>query len=163
YAFDTQDRTPSSAFPIDIKAINGQIAAMLGTMPEEILINGIAVNPISKNIYMSISRGRGPSAVPAIFRVSAKGKLDQFSVDNVKHAKVDLVDGPESKSRDRRDAITDLGYVDGTVIVAGLSNEEFASALRVFPFPFAQGTKGTSIEMWHSDHGRFETQAPIRT
>ncbi len=32
--------------------------------------------------------------------------------------------------------ITDMEYVNGNVIVAGLSNEEWASALRSIPFPF---------------------------
>jgi hypothetical protein len=111
-----------------------------------------------------VSRGRGPSATPVIFRVDTKGAISQFSLENVNHSKVALMDAPEGETRNRRlDSITDLDYVDGKVLVAGLSNEEFASALRVLPFPFEKSTKGTSIEIWHTDHGRFETQAPIRT
>ena len=36
----------------------------------------------------------------------------------------------------RVEAITDLVYSDGALYVAGLSNEEFASTLRVVSFPF---------------------------
>ena len=36
----------------------------------------------------------------------------------------------------RSATITDLAYVDGTLLVAGMSNEEFASNLRRIPFPF---------------------------
>jgi hypothetical protein len=43
------------------------------------------------------------------------------------------------------------------------SNQEFSSALRSFPFPFQQGTKGSTIEIWHGSHGKFETEAPIHT
>ena len=35
------------------------------------------------------------------------------------------------------------------VIVAGLSNEEFASTLRVIPFPFTSAEKGTGVRIWH--------------
>lgn len=59
--------------------------------------------------------------------------------------------------------ITDINYVDGNVMVAGLSNEEWNSALRSIPFPFKNADKGATLQIWHSSHGRFETQAPIRT
>ena len=36
----------------------------------------------------------------------------------------------------RRVAITDMAYVDGDLLVAGASNEEFSSTLRRFSFPF---------------------------
>jgi hypothetical protein len=56
-----------------------------------------------------------------------------------------------------------MAYVDGKVIVAGLSNEEFASSLRAIAFPFQVAEQGSSIQIWHSAHGRYETQAPVRT
>jgi hypothetical protein len=59
--------------------------------------------------------------------------------------------------------ITDLAYVDGRIFVAGLSNEEFSSKLRSIPFPFAEAGAGTSVEIFHGSHGRFETNSPIRT
>jgi hypothetical protein len=95
-------------------------------------------------------------------------------LDNVKHSKITLVDPPESKEgafnpllvtggNPRLDAFSDLAFVDGKVLVAGLSNEEFASTLRAVSFPFAQDAKGTGVEIWHGSHARFETQAPIHT
>ena len=61
------------------------------------------------------------------------------------------------------EAITQLKYVDGKVLVAGLSNEEFSSSLRAIPYPFQAADKGAGIEIWHGSHGRFETNAPVRT
>jgi hypothetical protein len=49
------------------------------------------------------------------------------------------------------------------VLIAGLSNEEFASTLRAIPFPFETVANGTSVEIYHGSHGRFETRAPVRT
>jgi hypothetical protein len=34
------------------------------------------------------------------------------------------------------DSITDMSFVDGKLVVAGLSNEEFASKLRTIAYPF---------------------------
>ena len=49
------------------------------------------------------------------------------------------------------------------MLVAGLSNEEFASTLRAIPFPFKTVANGTSVEIYHGAHGKFETRSPIRT
>ena len=44
YAFDTQDRTASTAAAVDVTGIDQKIASMLGTMPDQIMINDLAVN-----------------------------------------------------------------------------------------------------------------------
>jgi len=49
------------------------------------------------------------------------------------------------------------------VLIAGLSNEEFASTLRAIPFPFKTVANGTSVEIYHGAHGKFETRSPVRT
>jgi hypothetical protein len=179
YAIETADTKPAAAAAnLEIKAINEKIAAMLGTMPDQILINDIKVNPISKKIYLSVSRGRGPDGIPVILRIDNTGKLEEFSLDNVKYSMVTLPDAPESKpdaapkktpegmgaGNPRASTITDMSYMDGKVIIAGVSNEEFSSDLRSVPYPFHSAERGTSsVEIWHSQHGRYETRSPIRT
>jgi hypothetical protein len=49
------------------------------------------------------------------------------------------------------------------VLVAGLSNEEFSSNMKVIPFPFASADRGALVEMYHGSHARYETNSPIRT
>jgi hypothetical protein len=61
------------------------------------------------------------------------------------------------------DTITSIKYVKGQVLIAGLSNEEFASSLRSIPYPFQEYAKPAGIEIYHGAHGRFETNAPVRT
>ncbi|HEY3117853.1 MAG TPA: hypothetical protein VGK54_14010, partial [Chloroflexota bacterium] len=63
----------------------------------------------------------------------------------------------------RTATVTDIAYVDGTLLVAGASNEEFSSALRRIPFPFTSDARSNSLEIFHVSHGRYETAAPIRT
>jgi hypothetical protein len=167
-AIDTGDRkAATSSAKINVQGIDEKIAAMVGVTPDQILINDVKVNPISKNIYLSASRGRGPEAMPLILRVDAAGKISSLALDNAKHSSVSLVDAPASnptaKQNPRMQTITNMNYIDGKVIVAGLSNEEWSSALRSIPFPFEDATKGATLQIWHSSHGRFETQSPVRT
>ena len=56
-----------------------------------------------------------------------------------------------------------MNLVNGSLMVAGLSNEEWASALRSIPYPFKQAEEGATLQIWHSSHGRYETAAPVRT
>jgi hypothetical protein len=63
----------------------------------------------------------------------------------------------------RASTITDLAYADGVLLVAGMSNEEFASNLRRVPFPFDGPVADNSLEIFHVSHGKWETHAPIRT
>jgi hypothetical protein len=170
YALDTQDRSEATSHqPFEISGIDQKVAALLGTAADQILINDLAVNPISQKVYLSVSRGRGPEALPVIVRVDTSGKIEEFSLDNVAHASVALTNAPGTEEVDRRgqsrrlETITDLAFVDERVFVAGLSNEEFASKLRSIPFPFKDAGEGTSVEIYHGAHGRFETNAPVRT
>jgi hypothetical protein len=167
-AIDTNDRTvPSSAVQVDVQGVDAKMAALVGVAPAQLMINDVKVNPISKNVYLSASRGRGPDAMPLIARVDASGKVSMLPLDNVKHAAVSLTDAPKSDSSARQNprtqTITDMAYVNGNVMVAGLSNEEWSSALRSIPYPFKTADKGATLQIWHASHGRYETAAPVRT
>jgi hypothetical protein len=168
FAVDTRDTGKASRpATVDIKGINEKAAALLGTTPDQIMINDVKVNPISKNIYLAVSRGKGPDAIPAILRIDAAGKLSEFTLDSVPFISASLSDAPASKpggrGDPRNDAITEIAFVNGNVLVAGLSNQEFASDLRSIPFPFKGEISGAGIKMYHGSHGRYETQAPVRT
>jgi hypothetical protein len=171
-ALDTGDTRPAPQSGISkIQGLNQKIAALLGTSPDQLLITDLAVNPISHNAYITVSRGRGPDAVPVLLRVSNDSDIAVISLDKVKFSRADLpdapVDGvvgePNRQSNPRNESITDIGFLEDRVLIAGLSNEEFASTLRAIPFPFKQVANGTSVEIYNGSHGRFETRAPVRT
>lgn len=165
FAIDTGDRTPSPAGPFKIEGIDEKIAALLGTEVAKIQINDLAVNPASGRAYLSLTRDKGPNATPVILRADNQGKMEEFSLKNVKFAKTELPNpqkiNPQTKAR--IDAITQLAYIQGRVFVAGLSNEEFSSNLKAIPFPFTEADKGSNIEIFHGAHGRIETNSPVRT
>jgi hypothetical protein len=162
-ALDVDDAaSKAGGSSVEIKGINEKIAAMLGTTADQILIQDIVVSPASKSVYIAVSRGRGADAAAVILRATPTGKLSEISLGNIKHQEVALSDQPQ-QDRQRVETITQLKYVDHKVYVAGLSNEEFSSSLRAIPFPFNSADKGAGIEIWHGSHGRFETNAPVRT
>ena len=186
FAIDTADRAAdSTGGSIKVEGIDAKLAAMLGTDVREILINDMAVNPASGKAYLSISRGRGPTAAPVIVRVDRSGKIEAVALDDVPFAKATLTavpaapapgaaDAPKKDAAKKKgmggmggnarsQAITDLAFVDGRVYVAGLSNEQFASRLISIPYPFTTVDNGTSVEIYHGAHGGFETRSPIRT
>ncbi|MEX2114781.1 MAG: hypothetical protein WD845_16430 [Pirellulales bacterium] len=163
HAIATGDKSagsPSEA--LKIEKIDEKIAGLLGTSPKEILINDLAVNPETGSTFLTVSRGRGPEATPVVVRVDSSGKLGEFSLKDVMYSSAPIPSAPEG-DKARQEVTTDLQFTGGQVIVAGLSNEEFASQLRVIPFPFEKTEGGTSVEIWHAAHGKFETRSPVRT
>jgi hypothetical protein len=176
-AIATGDTKAAAAKPLKVEGINTKIAALLGTSADQILIDDLAVNPLSHNVYLAVSRGRGPSAAPVLVRVTPDGKLEAVSLDKVKHSVAQLPDAPvdgvvggdqgkgkgKGQSNPRQESITDIAFLEDRVLIAGLSNEEFASTLRAIPFPFQTVPNGTSVEIFHGAHGRFETRSPVRT
>jgi hypothetical protein len=165
-AIDTGDSAATSGASLDVKGLDSKIAAALGTSADQILIHDIAVNPASKNVYISVQRGKGADGIPVIVRLDASGKLSEVRLDNVKYAAASLPNAPadtKGARSPRLDTITEVRYVSGKVLVAGLSNEEFSSNMRAIPFPFEKVDSGASIEMYHGSHGRFETNSPVRT
>jgi len=167
-AIDTGDTTAVKTTPkIDVQGIDTKIAALVGVPADQIMINDIKVNPMSKNVYLSAARGRGPDAMPLVAKVDATGKVSMLNLDNIKHDMVSLSDAPVSnptaRQNPRTQTITDMAFVNGNLMVAGLSNEEWNSALRSIPYPFKTADKGATLQIWHASHGRYETAAPIRT
>jgi hypothetical protein len=164
FAIDTgEQKAAAEKRSVEVKDLAGKVAAMLGTDSKQIAINDLAVNPQTGTVYLAVSRGRGPDAIPLLVRINAAGNPEEFSLENVRFAKADLPNAP-SNERQRVESITDLAFADGRVFVAGLSNEEFSSRLIAIPFPFSsEGFDGAAIEIYHGAHGRLETKSPIRT
>lgn len=169
FALDTGDTAPAGAGPVEVGDLTGKIAALLGTTPDQIRVPDVAVNPASGNVYLAVARGAGADADALILKVGRDGAITELALDPIRHARVPLNNAPAADAKDMRgnalrtDTITDIGYVDGKVIVAGLSNEEFASTLRVLAYPLDGSVSSSGIEIYHGAHGKYETNAPVRT
>jgi hypothetical protein len=171
FAFDLKDnaRDTVSVQGVEVKNIDKAIASFLGISAEEVVINDMVVNPVSQNVYLSVSRGRSADAIAVIIRVNRQKEISEVKTDNVLFSKSEInnAPGPDEKTAwgapKRSMAITDLQFFDGELYVAGLSNEEFASRLRRLSFPFKAAQQNTSVEIFHTSHNRYETHAPIET
>jgi hypothetical protein len=163
FAIDTGDKAAGSAAPINLDQVNVKLAGLLGVTPADISVADLKVNPASGTAYLAVGRGKS-AAAPAVVTVSRTGELKPLATKDVMFSKVAIPNPGAGKGRDGpAGVITSMAFVDGRVIVAGLSSEEFASTLRAIPFPFKDADKGAGIEIFHGAHGKIETASPIRT
>jgi hypothetical protein len=181
YALDLDDHKPVEIVkPLEVGDVEGKIAAMLGADARDVMIHDMAVNPISKNAYLTVSRGRrgfvsqwqlpnDVASASVLLRVTPAGAIEEVRLESVKHSTLDISNPVNEKaevdwkkSKQRVDAISDMVYASGKLYVAGLSNEEFSSTMRVYPFPFQGAGSATSLEIYHGSHGKYETDSPVR-
>jgi len=130
-------------------------------------INDLAVNPRTGNVFASVTA----DGKPAIVQIDGAGKITELALKDVRFSKAELADAPEDKEvgegrrrrNNRTDAITDLAWYEGKVLISGLRTGEAASSVRELNFPFADADKGTGVEIYHAAHGRTEDYAAVRT
>ncbi len=165
YALDTKDtEKQEKGTAINMADFDSKVAASLGTTADQVKITDMAVNPISKKVYLSVHTTDG---TPVLLRLNGEN-LESVSLKNISHSKLQLTNPVATDKKDKRGrsqrkwAIADLKYHNGNVMLTGLSNKEFSSIFRSIPFPFTKNQDYASLEIWHAAHGRFETYAPIK-
>jgi hypothetical protein len=192
FAVDVADPGPEGGSePFDLADVDARVGSFLGCEPGDVVIKDMAVHPLTHNVYLSVQRGHGEAAQPALIRISRlDGAVADVPLDEVPFAAAAIGDAP-AEDDERLDTtlplgdegeeitfgeltirllrqpirtatVTDMAYAGGTLLIAGLSNEEFSSRLRRIPFPFRDGGTGSSLEIFHVSHGKWETAAPIR-
>jgi hypothetical protein len=182
FAIETGDRTPGDRTErFSVTDIEGKIGALLGTTAGDILIHDMAVNPISRNVYVSVSRARADweskwyqpndlADANIILRINTDDTIEELKLQDVGFVKKEL-SNPIGEDKVHRwkeglslrvDAITNLVYDEGTLYVSGLSNEEFSATLWHLGFPFEDDAEWGTLEIYHGAHGAWETFAPIR-
>jgi hypothetical protein len=169
----------------DVAGIDQKIAALLGIDAKNLLVTDMVVNPKTRNTFISVMRGQGAGATPALLRVDGTGTISLVSLGDIPYSRVTLPNPPPEETPlvlgerkmpvqnypDKVDpkglmgvqTITHMAYVEGKLYVAGLSSEQFASKLRVIPYPFITADNGTSVEIFHGSHGQLETFSPVYT
>ena len=193
FAVDVADPgQKSEAEPFDLENVDERVGSFLGCEAADVIVRDMAVHPSSHNVYLSVQRGRGDAGQSVLVRIDrVDGAVSHVALSEVPVAVVTIADAPaedderlditlpqgdegedlEIRGRTirilrrpiRTSTVTDMAYVDGSLLVAGLSNEEFSSKLRRIPFPFTDDVVDNSLEIFHVSHGKWETAAPIRT
>lgn len=182
YAIDLNDSQKSEFEEgLNVLDVESEIAGMLGTTADNILVHDMAVNPVSRSTYFSVSRARAKwtsrwqlpndlASADALIKVSTDGSFSEVKLEDVEYSSVKIPNpvGTDKEhqwkkgARLRVDAITDLVYDNGNLYVAGLSNEEFAASMWITEYPFKKDVKASTLEIYHGAHGEYETHAPIR-
>ncbi|MEO9482642.1 MAG: hypothetical protein ABJG47_04325 [Ekhidna sp.] len=182
YAIDLNDsQVSSNDKALNMLDLEDKLAGMLGTTADNIMIHDMAVNPISQNIYMSVSRGRAKwtsrwetpnDLVDAdiLIKVSPSGEMSEASLENIEFSSISIPNPIDANvahrwkkgAKLRSDAITDIAFDDGKIYVSGLSNEEFRAALWTSSYPFSKDVSANTLEIFHGAHGKWETASPIR-
>jgi hypothetical protein len=148
-----------------LRGLDSKLAAMLGTTPDQVVINDMAVHGPSQQVFMSVERGRSTGAIPAIVKLN-HGELDVLDLSDIPHSQAAIPNEPDPAAMlefdtQRSFAITDVKFHGGEVFVSGVSNQRFASTLHRIPYPFTSSMTTSTVEIWHPVHGEFETRAPI--
>src|SRR5689334_22414399 len=120
FAVKTNDITaPEKSPTIDVPNFDKKVAAVLGTETQNITIQEISVNPISKKVYCAVHTMDG---TPLLLRLE-DGNLKNVDLKDVEYAVTYLENpiGEEQKDRQGNSkrvwAISDLGFFDGQVNV----------------------------------------------
>ena len=183
FAIDLQDNQQSANDKnLSISDLESEVAAFVGTTADNILIHDMATNPISQNLYLSVSRGKAkwtsrwetPNNVEKadiLIRIAPDGTMSEASLQGVEFSSVALPSPIDDQKEHRwkkgvklrSEAITDVKFHDSKIYVAGLSNEEFSSALWTADFPFTTEASINTLEIFHGAHGKWETASPIRS
>jgi hypothetical protein len=166
FAIDTKDNQKvDKSAAIEVKKFDQKVAAALGTTPENISIQDIAVNPVSKKVYCAVHLADG---TPVLLKVDGD-KLSAVTLKGVDYSTAAINNAPAEDAKDQRgrplrvSSVSDISFADGKLMVTGLSNQEFSSTFRSIPFPFTKVQDQTSLEIYHAAHKQYETFAPIRT
>lgn len=165
FAVNTKDTKKGKPTAVDVKNIDQKIAAALGTEVTNITIMDMAVNPVSKKLYIAVQNSDG---TPVLLKLNGE-KLESVALSDLSATSVVLNNSPAEDAKDNRgrslriSTISDIGYADGKLLVSGLSNHEFSSSFKSIPYPFTGRQDEATLEIYHAAHGRYETAAPIKT
>lgn len=164
----------------EMEGLDRKISSLLGTTASEVRIHDMAVHPTTQNVFLTVSRGQGghefegnksarPSGgTPHLIRMIPSGELSEVELDGVRYSEFDvpnaLAESERTRSGDTRRlwTVVELGFSEGQLYASGISNEEFSSTMLQIPFPFEEGAKSNAIRIFHTAHGRWETDAPAR-
>jgi hypothetical protein len=155
---------PDAGKPFNLLNLDGLLRRALGT--NDVALEDIATRPGSDEVYVAVSIL--PNKTPAILSVKADGSIRKLDLPSIPETSATLEKAPDASltfwtgNTGRSFTVTDMKWYNGKLYLAGLSNQSFASSLRIMPYPFGSSAAMATIEMYHTSHDQLETRAPIR-
>ena len=140
------------ALPVQVPDLGAQLSRLLGSTPQDVVINDIAVHPTSFAVYLSA--GKKGTAESRLFRVAADKKVLEVPVGELKKAAVKLPEGTQP---------FDVAVTAKNVILSSSGRDRtFSSELHRVPLPLAEGKMANAqTELYHASHKAWETKAPL--
>ncbi len=170
YAYSMNEPAKPEMVSYNVRKLDAKISKALGTTRDQIRITDLAVNPISKNAFISVHKVVGEKYMPLVLRVTPEGDISNFDLKKNKRTKFKVNDAPDTdlvfwrRVPLRSLTFTDIDYHDGKIYVAGTSNADFDASLRMIDYPFKRGSQSTTtVEIFHTVHNQQETRSPIQT
>ena len=81
-----------------IVGIDKKLAGMLGTSPDNVVIRDMVVHSPSRQVFLSVERGRGSDATPAIVKVN-HGALEFLPLDKLTHSRISIPNEPDATAQ----------------------------------------------------------------
>jgi len=135
-----------------------QLGARLGTTAKGVEITKLIVNPASRKAYVAVRKLDGKQDL--IVTVDGQGKIQEYSLDNVKFSSYTLPNEDGAKAI----KITDITYVDGRILLAVQAGQKFSSKIYSIDTRDEKAAPlWISTDTFHVAHNQWETNAPIRT
>src|SRR5271170_251365 len=96
FAFETErGHAPASLGPFLFESIDEKIAGALDITAKSLVMNGMAVHPVTREPYLSVGVRNGDRLEPAIVRVSLTGEVHPFDLSSSKVTMHQLSDVPD--------------------------------------------------------------------
>src|SRR5271170_1104951 len=96
FAFETErGQAPASLDPFLFESIDEKIAGALGVTAKSLVMNGMAVHPVTREPYLSVGVRNGDRVKPAVVRVSLAGEVYPFDLSSSKVTVHQLSDVPD--------------------------------------------------------------------
>ena len=163
-AVDLPSLSDKSSAPFNVMDFDTAVAKAVGS--SDIRIEDLRARPGTNEAYVALSVGT--MRRPVIVVAKSDGALQVLNLKGMKTQRIELKEVVDWKYEfwnhipERSFTVTDMQWHGGKLYVAGLSNQNFASTLRVINYPFDGQQSMASVQIYHTSHDEMETRAPIR-
>ena len=123
FAVEIKDTKKAASAQCDLNNIDWKIDEWLATTTENVSITDMAVNPVSKKLYIAVKSGDG---TPVLLTLSGNNELKAVSLKNVNFSSTAVNNPPDATKKDRQGkpwslmSLSDRGFDNGKLLISCL-------------------------------------------
>ena len=89
------DAATGSDEAFEVDELDTRLAALLGCEVDDVVIRDMDVHPRTQNVYLSVIRGHGATAIPVIVKIDRRGgTASEVSTDGIGFSQVSILNAP---------------------------------------------------------------------